>query len=628
MKKVKNKAGGVIFLVLFGGAFLAVGLTVGLVPMVKTIQDWSQMRGWERVPARVQFTDLIVKHSDTTTYRVVARYEYDYQGQRYVGERVGLDAAGSDNIGTWHQDMHAQLRAAQDRGGFMVWVNPANPDESVVDRDIRWGLFVFRVPFALLFTGVGIAVLLGARYTAKKEREAPTMAWWQRERDWRNGRIVSQGRFALWGAWFFAIFWNGLTLPLLFLAWDKARDEPVLAGALALFLIAGLALLWRALRLTLEWSRFKELILVMSPFPAATGAPLAATLDLPTVPPNAGQFRARLTCRRIQRGRKSTDESAVWQQEVQPQVERAGRGVRLVLHFTPPGGLPLSSEPSDDYRVWSIDVIGSLPGVDLDRRFDVPVLRSATSASASVAPPIVASAPTRADLADKPFRIERTGRGTRINYAPARYRTAGLSVLVFGLVCLGVTAFMINEVLTTKFMVVMLAFMALTFLAASAAFVLGGLALLTYGLSVVLGPTEVAIIRRFLGFPFIRRLAPGDITRVDVVIAGSQQKAGSIEVLYGLKARLGDGQSVGIGDGIRGAAVADALVSATAAACGLPPTQAGGAVQARSESPFALGDPATRERWKRWSAILGRLVGLVFLASLAYEFRGLFVQLL
>lgn len=626
MEQKKTTSGAAVpLLVLFGLAFLAGGLFAGIVPMVKTLYGWSLARDWVQVPARVLATDLLVNRGKSTTYRVAARYEYDYRGQRYVGDRIGLDSAGSDNLGSWHQDMHARLRAAHSEGRFSVWVDPERPERSLIEREIRWELFIFRVPFALLFTSIGVGLLVGAVYVRNKSGETPIGAWWQREPDWRNGRVMSKGRFALWGAWFFAVFSNGLILPFLFIAWERIRQDPVVAGVLALLFLVSMVLMWRALRITAEWLRFKELVLTLTPFPAAAGAALTATLDLPTLPNHAGQFSARLTCRRIQRVGKDTRETAIWQQEVQARTERVGRGVRLAMAFTPPAGLPASSEPSADYHVWSIEVSGDIPGIDLDRRFDVPLTAAAAPGDAAPVTPTVPAAPSvnEADLVGTGFGIERGAFGTRLHYPPARHRIAGIAFLIFGAVFAGASAFMISQLLSGTFMLIMLGFMAGLFMLVAVGLLLGGLALLGYRLCVTVGPTEVIVARRFAGVPFTRRVPRADIARIDVVIAGSQKRWDSIENWYGLKARLRDRGSIGIGDGIRKGAVADALAAATAAACGLTSAQIGGAVQARLEAPLALGDAATRDRLKRWSVLFGRIVGLVFLASVAYEIRGL-----
>ena len=625
MVKSNNPTAAIVLLVLLGVAFLAGGLFAGVLPMIKTVHGWAQARDWEPVAGRVLSTELSIHRGDTTTYQVRARYEYDYRGQRYHGTRIGLDAAGSDNIGTWHEDMHAKLRAAQERDDLTVWVNPRAPTEALIDREIRWSLFVFRVPFAMLFTGIGIAALVACIYVAKRSRELPIGAWWQREQNWRDGRVVSQGRVALRGAWLFAMFSNVIVLPMVFVAWDRLRQDLVAAVVVGVLVAVSLLMLWRALRITLEWARFKELVLMLNPFPAAAGAPVVATLDLPAVSRPTGQFRACLTCRRIQRHEKNTRETAVWQQEVQPQTEWAGRGLRLTLRFTPPAGLPESSEPSADYHVWSIDVSGNLPGVDLNRRFDVPVLSSAAPTAATVAPSIAPTPSFREkDLAGTPFRVERTASGARIDYAAARHRRTGFMVLVFGCIFSGATAFLIQQILTASFMIVMLGLMTVVFALASVALVLGGIALLSYRLAVVVGAVDVVVTRRFLGLPFTRRFARADIARIDVIVAGSQQTMDRIENWYGLKARLRDGRSIGIGDGIRSAAIADSLVSAMAAACGLDSAQVGVAGQARNDRPRWLGDDAGRARLQQWSTRFGWLTGLVFLASLAYEVRGMF----
>lgn len=41
-----------------------------------------------------------------------------------------------------------------------AWVNPQAPAQALLDRSIRWRLQIFRLPFALVFTGVGVTAAL------------------------------------------------------------------------------------------------------------------------------------------------------------------------------------------------------------------------------------------------------------------------------------------------------------------------------------------------------------------------------------------------------------------------------------------------------------------------------------
>ena len=92
------------------------------------------------------------------TYEAQTRYRYQVAGKDYESTRVGLDAlSNSDNIDDWHRQWVGRLQTAQAAGQrITVWVNPDDPSQSLIDRSVRWSLQIFRLPFALVFTGVGL----------------------------------------------------------------------------------------------------------------------------------------------------------------------------------------------------------------------------------------------------------------------------------------------------------------------------------------------------------------------------------------------------------------------------------------------------------------------------------------
>lgn len=154
-----KRLGMLLFSGLFAAAFGLGGYFAGLQPLAQTLRAALEVRSWHPVAAQVLGTEL-KRHtsSDGTTYRVHARYRYEFAGRQYEGTRVGLDPeAGADNIGDWHQHWHGLLQSAQSRGQpITIMVNPQAPSQALIDPSIRWALQMFRVPFALVFTGVGL----------------------------------------------------------------------------------------------------------------------------------------------------------------------------------------------------------------------------------------------------------------------------------------------------------------------------------------------------------------------------------------------------------------------------------------------------------------------------------------
>ena len=63
---------------------------------------------------------------------------------------------GNGNASLYYQQLGARLEAAQRTGTPVpVWVNPALPTESIVDRSLRPGLLALQLGLALAFGGFG-----------------------------------------------------------------------------------------------------------------------------------------------------------------------------------------------------------------------------------------------------------------------------------------------------------------------------------------------------------------------------------------------------------------------------------------------------------------------------------------
>ena len=88
--------------------------------------DWQRVKGWVETPATLVDLDLDTSHGDeSTTYRVVCRYTYEFNGATYTSERVGL-SDGGDNIGSWQRRTYDRLK--RHHGGLesdpaTCWVN-------------------------------------------------------------------------------------------------------------------------------------------------------------------------------------------------------------------------------------------------------------------------------------------------------------------------------------------------------------------------------------------------------------------------------------------------------------------------------------------------------------------------
>lgn len=154
---MKTKTATIAFSLVFAIPFLSVGIFSTYMAL-SMLYGWQQARTWEPVPAEILAVRLDTHYGrKSTTYELKARYRYQYHGRSYESTRVGFSGSGADNIGSWQEDWHDILQQAREEGRpVQVWIDPAQPEEAVIDRSVRWAKFLFLMPFVILFSAVGI----------------------------------------------------------------------------------------------------------------------------------------------------------------------------------------------------------------------------------------------------------------------------------------------------------------------------------------------------------------------------------------------------------------------------------------------------------------------------------------
>lgn len=182
MKQEKNSIVGTIFILLFTQLFGAGGIYMGYTA-ASTIYHYWEASSWEEVPALIEVAELEDKGGDSRSSLVKAEYTYSYKGNSYRSDQTTFYTA--DSIGRYHQDRHSDLTRSFRRAKreslhlkdpsrkvyrvtpypgvkhkpFNCYVNPSNPEESILFRDLRPKLLLFCLMFILTFGGVGVGGL-------------------------------------------------------------------------------------------------------------------------------------------------------------------------------------------------------------------------------------------------------------------------------------------------------------------------------------------------------------------------------------------------------------------------------------------------------------------------------------
>lgn len=148
---------GLFMLALFAMPFAAAGLGILLFMTAPMVYDWARMQAWHSVPAQVEAATL-QSHKPSkggTAHSIAIRYRYQVGGVEYTGSRASLTTR-ADNIGSFQEQLGHRLQGAERTGEpVTVWVNPAQPTESIVDRSLRPGLLALQLGLALAFGGFG-----------------------------------------------------------------------------------------------------------------------------------------------------------------------------------------------------------------------------------------------------------------------------------------------------------------------------------------------------------------------------------------------------------------------------------------------------------------------------------------
>ena len=374
--------GGRIFLFLFGLPFLLTGIWA-CYSVASNIYDWQRMKNWQPVQAKI-ISGGVKESSGSeggSTYAAEATYQYDYMGMPHTGTRTAI-SGGSDNIGSFNEDLGRRIENAQGRT-MEVYVNPDNPDEAVINRDIRWSMVGFKSVFLFAFGGVGLAMVLGSILargpndaSLPQYRDAP----WLANNDWQTPEIKSGSKAAMFFAWGFCFLWNCISMPLPFLLVEEVTKKENYAALLGLlFPLVGVGLIVWAVRQTLEWKRFGAAPVTLDPFPGSIGGHVGGTLELPYPFDPAVKYVFTLSSiySYVSRSGKNSDrrETVKWQETAVGYAETGLYGTRLSFRFDVPEGLT----PSDavhlgrEYHLWRLNLTADMPGVDVDRDYEIPV---------------------------------------------------------------------------------------------------------------------------------------------------------------------------------------------------------------------------------------------------------------
>lgn len=510
-KSSKTLGGGCA--VLFGLPFILAGLAVGWFLYFPAIGDWWSARGWEEVPCWIEAASLKASHDDEggTTHEAVATYRYKYRGRTFHGDEVSF-YGGSDNIGDFQQRVHEQIRAHQ--GGeqpFRCFVNPVNPEQAVLFRDLRWGLMLLMSIFPLLFPLAGFLISLGGLAEARKTALVKKLTTQHPDEPWRwrpewAGETVQTSKnalpaFLLVGGWIVLV--QG-PLVLAIILSGTFVSEPLSALALLPSLLAWipLAAAWKRLK---TWLALGRPSLWLKQTPVRPGHTLEGELRFDRVLSPREVIQAKLLCqsRRTRRNGQNTSTvtETLWEDTLLLSAGEARReitGVALPLRVEIPRGLPcdvIGTAPASDRHEWMLQLTPTSGGKPAE--LPLPVFVTAEEAKLAEADPAHVKeviTPSTEQLVERlNFRGVRSefdadGIPTLIDTPPGQSRAMALFLIAFGSIWFAIFIVLVKQDAPWIFRLVW---------GLTSPFILGmGLWTLIYGRRVEITPDELRITTR------------------------------------------------------------------------------------------------------------------------------------
>ncbi len=542
-------------MILFSLPFAAVGVFMVGVCINNLIQR-LRARDWVETQATIRECTL-ERHSssDGDSYSLDVTYEYEVDGQTYVGDEVfATGMKGSSEI----RQMGEILEQIKAQGKHHpCYYNPGDPGEAVLDRELSNMDLVFPAIFGIVFGGAGFGIMFFGIFTIvrgkgakKQEQENPDEPWlWNK--DWGTGSIKASGGAGLFLG-IFAIFWNAISWTVFLLVpWQQELEENKAALLILLFPGIGVILLFAWLYTVLRRMKYGRSIFVMDRVPGVVGGKLGGTVEIPrkVFPPEG--FEVTLRCiHRYTSGsgkNRSTHERTLW--EDQKTITREGRGgglgTNLPISFTIPYNCTESNpHVSSNCNLWRLEVKADTPGIDYNAKFEVPVFKTPDSQEqpddSEGAATIDENRTPLADLLQREhIQYRRTASGCEMYFPAGRKLGGGIFLLIFCAVWTTVVVFLFMH--APIFFAVIFALFDLLI-----AFFL--LVVLFGSSRITIDHQTITVANKVLGIGSTKRLPRMDIQGVDV----KQTAQSGNKTFYRLVFQMTDGKEVTAGQMIPG----------------------------------------------------------------------------
>lgn len=148
----------------FGLIFVCVGAAILWWITILPVKRYLASQSWVITPATIissQFDSKMSRSSGnggSTVYRANIIYEYWYENRMYRGNRYDVaDSGGYSNAGV--NEMRQAVQKYPYGKSTYCWVNPDNPNEAILERNLMTPRFLTWAGFPVMFIFAGISII-------------------------------------------------------------------------------------------------------------------------------------------------------------------------------------------------------------------------------------------------------------------------------------------------------------------------------------------------------------------------------------------------------------------------------------------------------------------------------------
>ncbi|MBA4387848.1 MAG: hypothetical protein C0404_07695 [Verrucomicrobia bacterium] len=226
-------------LIPFFGVFFLMGMAFLVAFFIRPMIRIAKARDWPAVPCTVVSSEVSSHSGKSTTYSVNILYSYEFGGRKRKSN--SYDFLGGSSSG--YDSKKAVVDTYPPGSTRVCYVNPADPTEAVLCRDLTATMWVGLIPLVFVLIGAG-GMVYAVRLLVRGDPARSKTAELPRTIDGMIPLKSSSSRIGrLFGVMFAAVFWNGIVSIFVALAvagWKKGAGEWGLTIFLVPFVLVGL----------------------------------------------------------------------------------------------------------------------------------------------------------------------------------------------------------------------------------------------------------------------------------------------------------------------------------------------------------------------------------------------------